>query len=288
MLFQVGLPLTLAFVMFSLGLGLRVRDFLRVITQPTAFTVGLINQIFLLPLVAFGLLTLFGVNGALAVGVMLLAASPGGSSSNVMTRLAGGNVALSVSLTAVISLLSMVTVPLVAFFAIQQFMGGDGFDLDITRISLAMFVLTFIPVSLGVIVASVFKERAALWEKRATFLAVILFFLIVVLALAANWALFLQTIGELGLLFVADDAGYAGPWLTVWPLGQGVPQGPDDDFNRKRHSKWHADHRGCGNNRHWGNGRGRRRAWSLCYPGRNLRRDNVCDWRRVYPLAAMG
>ena len=61
MLFQVGLPLTLAFVMFSLGLGLRVRDFLRVITQPTAFTVGLINQIFLLPLVAFGLLTLFGV-----------------------------------------------------------------------------------------------------------------------------------------------------------------------------------------------------------------------------------
>ncbi|MEM1301942.1 MAG: bile acid:sodium symporter, partial [Pseudomonadota bacterium] len=111
-LLNVGLPLSLAFIMFSLGVGLTFADFARVIARPKAFLIGAVAQLVLLPLTAFALLHVFPLGGALSVGVMILAFCPGGVTSNLLTRLANGSVALSISLTAVISLTTALTLPL--------------------------------------------------------------------------------------------------------------------------------------------------------------------------------
>ena len=100
----IGLPLALAFIMFTLGIGLTVADFARVARQPKDFLVGMVSQIFLLPLVGFGLLNIWTVSPEIALGVMIIAAAPGGVTSNILTSFAKGDVALSISLTAIISL----------------------------------------------------------------------------------------------------------------------------------------------------------------------------------------
>ena len=120
MIVTVLLPLILFFIMFSLGLGLRGRDFTRVLKFPVAFGVGLLNQVILLPLVALGLAHVFGLDPIFAVGLMILALCPGGVTSNILTKLAGGNPPLSISLTAVTSLLSIITVPLLVAFSVNH------------------------------------------------------------------------------------------------------------------------------------------------------------------------
>ena len=120
---QIILPISLAFIMFALGLELTILDFKRVVKQPQAFIVGAIGQILLLPLVAFGLLSVWQLDPALAVGVMIIAACPGGVTSNLLTYLARGDSALSVSLTAIISLLCVFTLPLIIGLSIDYFMG---------------------------------------------------------------------------------------------------------------------------------------------------------------------
>ncbi|MEJ6727594.1 MAG: bile acid:sodium symporter, partial [Akkermansiaceae bacterium] len=122
LLVKIALPLVLAFIMFSLGLGLRKADFARVLKFPVAFGAGLLNQILLLPLVALGLAHVFGLSPEFAVGLMILALCPGGVTSNVLAKLAGGNASLSISLTAIASLLSIVTVPLLVAFSVAHFM----------------------------------------------------------------------------------------------------------------------------------------------------------------------
>ena len=108
---DVILPLALAFIMFALGLGLTGADFLRVIKQPRDFLVGIFSQIILLPIIAFILIKLWPISPELEIGVMIIAAAPGGVTSNILTSFARGDVALSISLTAIISLLSVITVP---------------------------------------------------------------------------------------------------------------------------------------------------------------------------------
>ena len=114
---DVILPLALAFIMFALGLGLTGGDFLRVVKQPRDFFVGAFSQIILLPVIAFILVKLWPVSPELAVGVMIIAAAPGGVTSNVLTKFANGDVALSVSLTAIISLISIISVPFIVFMS---------------------------------------------------------------------------------------------------------------------------------------------------------------------------
>ena len=110
---DIFLPLALAFIMFALGLGLTGADFLRVVKQPKDFFVGAISQIILLPIIAFLLVKIWPISPELAIGVMIIAAAPGGVTSNILTSFARGDVALSISLTAVISLLSVITVPFI-------------------------------------------------------------------------------------------------------------------------------------------------------------------------------
>ena len=113
------LPLALAFIMLTLGLGLTGQDFIRVIKQPKDFLIGLLSQIILLPIVAFIIIKIWPISPELAIGVMIIASAPGGVTSNILTSLARGDVALSISLTAVISLLSVITVPFVVLTSVD-------------------------------------------------------------------------------------------------------------------------------------------------------------------------
>ena len=198
MIVKVLLPLILAFIMFSLGLGLRGRDFSRVLKFPVAFGVGLLNQVVLLPLVALGLAHAFGLSSVFAVGLMVLALCPGGVTSNLLARLAGGNAPLSISLTAITSLLSILTVPLLVAFSVNHFVGEDAPAVDVTRLGLTMFLVTAVPVAIGMTLT---KRCPALTERiapRVSRTAVLLFVVIIVAALGKNWEVFSSNLGTLG------------------------------------------------------------------------------------------
>ena len=190
----VVLPLGLAFIMFSLGLGLTVGDFLRVARQPFAFIVGAANQVVLLPIVTFVMVLAFGLQPELAIGFMILAFCPGGVTSNILTRLARGDVALSVSLTAVISLASMVTVPPLLALAMGYFGDAEAEQVNIGGIAVQLFLLTTVPILLGVTLR---RWAPGATEKIAPTIARVangLFVLIVVAALAANWHVFVANL----------------------------------------------------------------------------------------------
>lgn len=193
-LITVFLPLALAIIMFSLGLGLTVEDFRRVVTRPKAFAIGASTQLILIPLVAYVLTILFRLPPELAVGMMILALCPGGVTANLLTKLAGGEVALSISLTGIISLVAVFTVPvLVAFFA-GHFMGLDAPAIDVTALGVSMFLITLVPVLIGLAIRSFAQGAALRLDAIVSRVAVVLFVVVVVGALAANWSLFLANL----------------------------------------------------------------------------------------------
>ena len=150
---DIILPLALAFIMFALGLGLTGEDFLRVAKQPRDFFVGAFSQIIVLPIIAFILVKLWPISPELAVGVMIIASAPGGATSNILTSFSKGDVALSVSLTAVISIISIVTVPLIVFTSADLL--GISFadqNINITGTALKMALVVAVPVTLGMII----------------------------------------------------------------------------------------------------------------------------------------
>ena len=213
MIVKVLLPLILAFIMFSLGLGLRGRDFSRVWKFPVAFGVGLLNQVVLLPLVALGLAHAFGLSSMFAIGLMILALCPGGVTSNLLAKLAGGNAPLSISLTAVTSLLSIFTVPLLVAFSVNHFMGEDAPPVDVTRIGLTMFLITALPVAIGMALTVKFPALVEKIAPGVSRTAVVLFVVIIVAALAKNWEVFSSNLGTLGPVAVL---------LSVVMLGLGL------------------------------------------------------------------
>src|SRR6056300_1131064 len=146
-------PIALALIMFGLGLGLTGKDFLRVIQNPKDFFVGLICQLILLPVVAYILILIFDTSVELALGVMIIAAAPGGVTSNVLTKFARGDVALSISLTAVISLVSIISVPFIIFTS-ADLLGITNISSEITMIGIAlkMALVVTIPVLIGMII----------------------------------------------------------------------------------------------------------------------------------------
>ena len=146
-------PIALAIIMFGLGLGLTVADFLRIIKIPKDFLIGFICQVMLLPVVAFLLIMIIPMSTEIALGVMIIAAAPGGVTSNVLTKFANGDVALSVTLTAVVSLISIVSVPLIIFTS-ADFLGVSDINKDISMIgiSIKMFFVVTMPVVLGMVV----------------------------------------------------------------------------------------------------------------------------------------
>jgi BASS family bile acid:Na+ symporter len=152
-------PIALALIMLALGLSLTIKDFTRVVKQPKDFIVGLICQLILLPIIAFVLIKVLNTPIELALGVMIIAAAPGGVASNVMTKFANGDVALSISLTAIISLLSIITVPFIVFKS-ADLLNIDYLSKNISVISIAikMFIVVTLPVVLGMMIRKFLTE----------------------------------------------------------------------------------------------------------------------------------
>ena len=146
-------PIILAFIMLGLGLGLKLEDFTRVFKTPKDFFVGLVSQLIILPIVAYILILVLRTPPEIAIGVMIIAAAPGGVTSNILTRFANGDVALSISLTAIISLISIVTVPLIVFTSADLFeITNISQNISMTGIAMKMFLVVTVPVFLGMII----------------------------------------------------------------------------------------------------------------------------------------
>ena len=184
---DVILPLALAFIMFTLGLGLSVSDFSNVFRKPKNFLIGLISQLIFLPIVGLTLVIIWPLPIEIAIGVMLIAAAPGGVTSNILTFFAKGDIALSVSLTAVMSLLSAASVPIV--LAISIGLIGDSSlpdSISLAGIALSMFLIVTLPVLLGMGVRSFLNSLTLKIEKSARFISTLLFVLVLVGAILAE------------------------------------------------------------------------------------------------------
>jgi BASS family bile acid:Na+ symporter len=194
-------PLGLALIMLGLGMSLTIQDFLRVIKTPKNFLVGFISQMILLPVIAFALIKLLNTPIELALGVMLIAAAPGGVTSNILTKFADGDVALSISLTAIISLVSIISVPLIIFLSIDLLnINYITKEISMLEISLKMFFIVTIPVIIGMIIRSFagnFIIKNILVIQR---ISIALFVLIFIAIYIEEWDNIVNFISEAGLI----------------------------------------------------------------------------------------
>lgn len=207
--------------MFAIGLGLRADDFIRVFRYPRAMLVGLINQIVLLPLVGAALIVNYDGPPEFALGLMILAASPGGITSNLLTTLAGGSAALSVSMTAITSLASLVTVPLVLGFSHQFLFGTEqSVAMPVGRIMGSILVVTTVPIVLGILIntfRSQFAQRIRAYARHG---ATLIFVLIVISAFAGQMDNITTHFMDIGVRLLAlNVATMALGVLTAKSLG---------------------------------------------------------------------
>ncbi|WP_306361092.1 bile acid:sodium symporter family protein [Nocardia sp. CC227C] len=199
-IFAVFLPLALALVMFGLGLTLTVDDFARVLRYPKAAAIALVCQIVVLPLLCLGMVYLFGLTGALAVGMMLLAASPGGTSANLFSHVAGGDVALNITLTAINSVLAVFTMPVVVTLSLAAFLDdGSGIGLQPGKF-LQVIAIVLIPVAIGMMV----RRRFTAWAERmrgpVKITSIVVLVLVIVVAAISEFGTFTDNIGRLGAI----------------------------------------------------------------------------------------
>jgi len=201
---DVILPLALAFIMFALGLGLTSADFLRVAKQPRDFFVGVFSQIILLPIIAFLLVKIWQLSPELAIGVMIIAAAPGGVTSNLLTSFAKGDVALSISLTAIISLLCVITIPFIIFTSAKLLNNSNMIqDISLLKISRDMFLIVTVPVILGMLVKKFTPTISLKFEPAAKKISIILFVLVLAGAIAAERENVVSYFVQAGLITLA-------------------------------------------------------------------------------------
>lgn len=185
---QILLPLALAFIMFGMGLSLQGADFARVFLNPKAAAVGLVCQMALLPLCAYLLTLAWPLSPALAMGVLILAACPGGPTSNLVSYLARGDVALSVTLTAASSMIAFVTAPILINFFLQSVMDeGQVVQLPLVRTIVQIFGLTVVPVLIGMAVRGRFPSLASAAERPLRVLSMLFIVIVVAGAVAQEW-----------------------------------------------------------------------------------------------------
>ena len=201
---DVILPLALAFIMFVLGLGLTGADFLRVLRQPKDFFVGFFSQIILLPIIAFLLVKIWPIKPELAIGVMIIAAAPGGVTSNLLTSYAKGDVALSISLTAIISLLCVATIPYIIITS-ASLLGETNITQNISLFSLSrdMFLIVTVPVVLGMLFRKIFSAIALKFESIAKKISIVLFILVLLGAVIAEKENVISYFAQAGLITLA-------------------------------------------------------------------------------------
>ena len=194
-------PLALALIMLALGLGLTVQDFLRVAKQPKDFLVGLICQLILLPFIAFLLLKIFNLPTEIALGVMIIAAAPGGVTSNVLTKFANGDVALSISLTAIISLISIFSVPFIVFKSADLLKVSEiSNEISMIGISMKMFLVVTMPVIIGMIIRKFATNFVTSRSKLIERFSVLLFVIVFAAIWIEEWENILSYIQQAGLI----------------------------------------------------------------------------------------
>ena len=194
-------PIALALMMLGLGTSLTINSFTRVIKNPKDFLVGLICQLILLPIVAFALIKLLNTPAELAVGVMIIAAAPGGVTSNIYTKFANGDVALSISLTAIISLISIITVPLIVFKSAEILeVSFISKDISMIGISIKMFFIVTVPVIIGMVIRRFFNDYIVLKSNLITKVSVILFVIVLFGIYISEWDKIIQFLTSAGLI----------------------------------------------------------------------------------------
>ena len=198
MIIDIFLPLSLVFIMFTLGIGLTVQNFRNIVNQPKAFILGIINQMLLLPLITFLILLVIELPGEMSVGMMILACCPGGVTSNMLTKLAKGDTALSISFTAFVSIVTVFTLPLIVGFSMQYFMGSNSPNINIISLGLTMFFITTLPVAIGLYVNMLYHESIVSFAIIANKISKVLFIVIVIGALASEWEAFINNLSLLG------------------------------------------------------------------------------------------
>jgi len=185
---KVFLPLSLAIIMLGMGMTLIPADFTRIIKYPKAILIGLTNQLVFLPIIGFSLAIVFNLNPVMAVGLMILAACPGGPTSNLITQVCKGNIALSVTLTAIASIISILTIPFILSYALEYF--GSNTDvtikLPIIDTIIQIMGITVIPISIGMFIHKHKTNFAKRMEKPMRTASTIIFILVFIAVLAAN------------------------------------------------------------------------------------------------------
>ena len=218
-------PVCLAIIMFGLGLGLTTSNFLRVIKTPRDFIVGFLSQVILLPIIAFGLILIIPMPFEIAMGVMIIAAAPGGVTSNILTKFANGDVALSVSLTAVVSLLAIFTVPLIVFNS-ANFLGIEiTKEISMFKIARDMFFVVTVPVLFGMFVRSLMTDFIISKTLIVQRLSITLFLIVFISIWVEEWDRIVSFITRAGLIagilnLVMIFVGY----YVAKFLASGVPQ----------------------------------------------------------------
>ena len=218
-------PICLAIIMFGLGLGLTTQDFLRVVKNPKDFLIGFLSQVILLPIVAIILISLISLPVEIAMGVMVIAAAPGGVTSNILTKFADGDVALSVTLTAVVSLLSIIIVPLIVFNS-ANYLGIEIVkEISMLNIALKMFFVVTVPVLFGMIVRSLMTDFIISKTLIIQRLSVILFLIVFISIWIEEWDRIISFITRAGLIaFILNITMiFAGYYIAKF-LASGIAQ----------------------------------------------------------------
>lgn len=220
------LPIALAIIMFGLGLSLTVADFRRVVAYPKATLIALVCQILILPAICFALVLAFGLPPVLAVGMMLLAASPGGTTANLYSHLFGGDVALNITLTAINSVLAVITLPLVTNLAIGYFGSQGSLGLQFGE-SAKVVAIVLVPVAIGMAVRKFATSFALRAEKPVKITSAVILFLVIVVTLFKekdNLGGYIASVGLICLVFsvISLAIGYYAPALLKVERGQAV------------------------------------------------------------------
>ncbi len=230
LLIAVFLPMALAFIMLGMGLSLTLYDFKRILIYPKAMIIGLISQLILLPILGFALVSIFAMDGALAVGVIILAVCPGGPTSNLISHLAKGDIALSISLTAISSVITVATIPVLVNYSILHFGEEGSVTLPIFQTIGQIVGVTLLPVSIGMIIRKMRPEASMRAERPFKIASGVFFALILIAAIIkerANIVEYFYLVGPVTLLLnVATMAmGILVARIFLLPLKQQITIG---------------------------------------------------------------
>lgn len=218
LLTKVLLPLSLGIIMLGMGMTLIPKDFTRITKYPKAVFIGIVNQLIFLPIIGFLLAIAFNLDATMAIGLMILAAAPGGPTSNLITQICKGNIALSVTLTAIVSFATILTIPAILSFALNYFGSTSEviIELPVLNIILQILVIIVVPITLGMIIRRSKPAFATRMEKPMRTASTVIFILIFIAIVAAKWKFLGAAMKQVGLVtLVLNIATMALGYLTA-------------------------------------------------------------------------